>query len=167
VVAKAHEMNDALYQQCIAKLEKLTYNGPMSCFPDYEYLKNLSQDKYLITSGFQALQQSKIDQLRIERDFKGVYIVDTAAGETKKKIFENIANENGYEVTSILVIGDDPDSEIEAATALGMKAVIYDYQQQGTRTANDIPVISNYQELDPYLKWYHLQRAADYFFVKR
>src|SRR3954468_21919555 len=61
VVAATHRFSNRLTQQGIDLLSKLTYTGPIQYFKDYEKTRNIPLPKYLVTTGFTLLQQSKID----------------------------------------------------------------------------------------------------------
>jgi putative hydrolase of the HAD superfamily len=108
-------------------LKNLEYDKPMQPFDDYKHISNTKIEKYLVTTGFTKLQWSKVKLLGIEADFKGIYIVDPEMSPaTKQDIFAGIMNDNGYTPNDLLIIGDDPESEIKAATALGIDTFLYD-----------------------------------------
>ena len=65
--------------------------------------------------------------LGIESDFKAIHIVDPEVNhQTKKDVFARIMAEHNYIPEELLVIGDDPGSEIKAAKALDIDTVLYD-----------------------------------------
>ncbi|AMR32970.1 hypothetical protein A0256_16865 [Mucilaginibacter sp. PAMC 26640] len=100
---------------------------PMKAFDEYTDLREILIEKYLVTTGFTKLQLSKVKMLGIEADFKGIYIVDPEkSAQTKKDIFEMIMQENHYGAAEVLVIGDDPKSEIRAANELGIDTFLFD-----------------------------------------
>ncbi|HMG08484.1 MAG TPA: HAD hydrolase-like protein, partial [Mucilaginibacter sp.] len=68
-----------------------------------------------------------IKLLGIEHDFKAIYIVDPeVSSETKKDIFAIIMNTNDFKPEDLLIIGDDPESEIKAAITLGIDTFLFD-----------------------------------------
>lgn len=148
VLADAHGFSENLTQQGIAHLQTLTYNKPINPFPDYEQTKNLFLHKYLVTSGFQHLQMSKIKALNIGNDFKEIHIVDIA-NNTKKNVFANILQTHHYLISEVLVIGDDLHSEIGAAQELGIDAILYD-KLNIYPAETSLPRITDYKDL---LKW--------------
>ena len=151
VVAATHQFSDALTQQGFDMLSNIYYKGPIQYFDDYEITRLLSIDKYLVTTGFLQLQQSKIDGMNIAQDFKEIHIIDPAASaKTKKDIFTEIIQRNNYTVDEVLVIGDDLHSEIKAAQELGIDAIVYDKYDLYT---NDIafPKINNFSQLNSHL----------------
>ena len=126
-VAEKFSFSKHLYNGCIHILLNLTFEGPMSPFPDYARIQNLPQKMFLVTSGFTKLQQSKVKQLRIKDDFESIHIIDPVISDlTKKNIFLQIINENNFRFSEILIVGDDLESEIQAGKELGIDAVLYD-----------------------------------------
>ncbi|MGN6639840.1 MAG: HAD family hydrolase [Mucilaginibacter sp.] len=126
-IADKYGLNDHVRQQMIQALSTLSYNLPMEPFEDYKHLRDIPLDKFLVTSGFAKLQYSKIKQLDIERDFKEIFVVDLeTSNQTKKETFEQIMKKYSYEPQELLIIGDDPESEIKAALELGIDTFLFD-----------------------------------------
>ena len=151
VVAKQYNMSQLLYKESLELLCNLTYNEPIELFPDYKEVTKIACDKFLVTSGFPKLQNSKVKQLGIENDFKKIYIVDTVmTNDTKKKVFESILHDFNYDASEVLVIGDDPESEIAAAKELGIDALVYD-KSNAYKNYDAISKISDFSQLQNYL----------------
>lgn len=130
-VAEKYGFSRELTEKGVDLLRNTTYEEPMKPFDDYAFVKDIKADKFLVTTGFKKLQESKIKRLRIESDFKEIFISDPdTSDKTKKEIFSEIIERYGYEKKGILVIGDDPASEIEAAASLGIETFLYDPQNQ-------------------------------------
>ncbi|PZF72537.1 HAD family hydrolase [Taibaiella soli] len=126
-VANKFQFTEELYNASIALLRNLSVAVKMNPFPGYDLVKALSVDKFLVTTGFTHLQQSKIDSLGIGGDFKKIIIVDPdREAKTKKDAFTEIMNLYGYQPKDLLVVGDDIDSEIKAANELGIDNLIFD-----------------------------------------
>ena len=126
-VADEHGFSPELKDKGMAFLSNLTYSRPMQPYNEYDILRNINIDKYLVTTGFTKLQMSKVNMLQIEPHFKQVFVVDPClVDKTKKDIFAQIMQINGYDVNEVLVIGDDPESEIKAATELGIDTFLFD-----------------------------------------
>jgi putative hydrolase of the HAD superfamily len=126
-VAKDHHFSEDLIHKCIDILKELTYNGAIEPFADFEVVRGLPADKFLVTAGFTKMQQSKIDKLELTKDFKEIHIIDpTITKKTKKDVFADIIQRHGYEKEDVLVVGDDVNSEIKAAQELGVEALWYD-----------------------------------------
>jgi len=112
-------------------LKEMTYDLPMQPFEDYAHLRALPQHKFLVTMGFTKLQWSKVEQLRIKDDFEEIHIVDPGlSSQTKKDVFADIMKRHHYSTDEVLVIGDDPESEIKAATELGIDTFLFDPQDK-------------------------------------
>ncbi len=142
LVAKEFDFSNELIAQGMNFFKDATYRGKIKPFDDYSEVKKLNIDKFLVTTGFLQLQQSKISGMKIQNDFKEIHIVDpTSSTQTKKDVFANIMSRHHYEKSEVLVIGDDPKSEIKAAQDLGIDVVLYDkenlYPNLGLTRIND------------------------------
>lgn len=127
VVARHYRFSRELTSKGIALLGELSYEGPIRYFADYPQIRSLPGERFLVTTGFRKLQESKIRGMGIAGDFKEVIIVDPATSDkTKKDVFADIMQRYGYQPREVLVIGDDPESEIKAAGQLGIDTVLYD-----------------------------------------
>lgn len=151
LVAASYQFSVSLTIQALELLENLQYDGPIEPFADFTIAQQLPQTKFLVTTGFEKLQQSKIAGMGIAADFKEIYIVDpTRSGQTKQEVFTAIIDKYKYQVEEVLVVGDDLLSEISAADRLGINAVLYDaLQLHPQHTAH--PRITHYQELEKIL----------------
>jgi len=125
LVAQQYNFSPELTQQCIDIQEHLTYDEPIATFEDYPEIKNIPGERFLVTTGFKTLQDSKIKQMGIAPDFKEVHVVNPLI-TNKKEVFADILKRFGYDPDEVLVVGDDPESEIAAAKALGIPTVLYD-----------------------------------------
>lgn len=152
VVAKTYLFDEALTEKGINLLKDISYDDPIEPFTDYEVTRQLPVEKFLVTTGFLKMQQSKIKAMNIGQHFKEVYIIDPmTSSKTKKDVFAEIMNTNAYHAGELLVIGDDASSEIKAATELGIDSVLYDKNKDlpsGRATYN----ISSFEALEPLLQ---------------
>ena len=98
---------------------------PMNGYDDIAFLRELPMELYLVTSGFRRLQESKIKALSFEHLFAGIHVdaIDEADRKGKLGIFESISLTRKLKPENVLVVGDNPDSEIEAGNRLGMETV--------------------------------------------
>ncbi|HZY35115.1 MAG TPA: HAD family hydrolase [Mucilaginibacter sp.] len=127
LVAEKFGFGAALTDEGDRLLKEMTYDLPMQPFEDYACLKKLPQDKFLVTMGFTKLQWSKVEHLGIKDDFKEIHIVDPGlSNQTKKDVFADIMERHQYKKKEVLVIGDDPESEIKAAVELGIDTFLFD-----------------------------------------
>lgn len=94
-------------------------------FDDYKFIQALSIDKILVTTGLRELQLGKIKALGIGSDFDSIRIDDPRENPRQYKIdiFSQILVETKMAPEEIWVIGDNPESEIKAGKALGMKTI--------------------------------------------
>jgi len=126
-VADKFQLDDELRNKMVDTLKNMTYDLPMQPFEDYKHIRSIPMDKFLVTTGFVKLQMSKIKMLSIEQDFKTIHIVDPEVNnQTKKDVFAEIMKMHNFTSDELLVIGDDPESEIKAGTALGIDTFLFD-----------------------------------------
>ncbi|HEU0136173.1 MAG TPA: HAD family hydrolase, partial [Flavobacterium sp.] len=123
----------------------------MQPFDDYQILRALPCKKFLVTMGFTKMQQAKVDKLNLADDFEGIYIIDPEhSSKSKKDVFVEIMENNSFSPDDLLVIGDDPDSEVRGAQELGIDAVLYDRINVNPNYGHG-PRITNYGVLHQYL----------------
>jgi len=151
VVANDFSFSHQLLSECLQLLSALTYEDKMQPFDGYETLKNIPCKKYLVTIGFTKLQQSKIKQLGIGKDFEAIFVVDPSQSTlTKKYIFHNILAEHQYSPNEVLVVGDDLSSEIKAAKELRIETILYNHNGEQPEL-KDQKSIYSFNEIIPYL----------------
>lgn len=145
IVAQRHNFSSDLTQKGINLQDTLVYNEKIDTFEDYPEIKNINAERFLVTTGFKKMQMSKIQQMGIEADFKELHVVDPTK-TSKKEVFEGIIQRFNYSHNEVLVVGDDPESEIAAAKALLIPTVLYDkHNLIGTGYADY--TISHFSEL--------------------
>jgi putative hydrolase of the HAD superfamily len=146
-VAKDHHFSEELTRKSIDILKELAYNGAIEPFADFEVVRNLPVDKFIVTTGFTKMQQSKIDRLELAKDFKEIHIIDpTITKRSKKDVIADIIQRHEYDKDDVLVVGDDVNSEIKAAQELGVDAVWYDKYSR-YEAKEGIKKISDYRKL--------------------
>lgn len=95
-------------------------------FGDEEYIRDLPVKKILVTTGYRKFQETKIEKLGIADLFDEI-IIDSLdyrdKRQGKKKIFEELLRNNGLVGDEVLVVGDNPISELGAAKSLGIPTV--------------------------------------------
>ena len=125
LVAQRYGFTPWMYDAGHAAFTKLDVTQPLKGYPDLQVLPRLAVDKHLVTSGFRRLQQTKVDALGIAHWFTSVVIdaVDVQPHVGKQRIFEDIVAGYGYTPARVLVVGDNPLSELKAGKALGMTTV--------------------------------------------
>jgi putative hydrolase of the HAD superfamily len=147
VVSSTYGFSDELTQRGINLLQDATYEGEIKTFSDYNDIKNIPGDRFLVTTGFVKLQYSKIRGMGIEEDFEEIHVIDPQTSKrTKKDIFADILQRKHYSPSDVLVVGDDPESEIKAAKELGIDTVLFDRYGNFPSTITSYRV-SNFKEL--------------------
>jgi|SRR6185312_1568457 len=135
-VADKYHFTPELKTKGVQLLQDMSYDLPMQPFDEYHHIKSAPHQKFLVTTGFPKLQWSKIKQLGIEGDFLEIHVVDPdVSDKTKKDVFADIIRRYNYKIEEVLVIGDDPDSEIKAAFELGIETFLYDPSHKHPSTA--------------------------------
>lgn len=98
----------------------------MKTFEDEYFIKLLKQKKILVTSGYIRFQCSKIEKLNIADLFDEI-IIDASDLKEKRKgkasIFREILDFHQWGAGEVIVLGDNPHSELDAAKKLGIKTV--------------------------------------------
>ena len=151
MVAEEFGFSEKLIASGMDMLKDLEYKGEIRYFPDYELVRKMDLKKFLVTTGFVRLQESKIYGMQIENDFEKIYIVDPARStKTKKDVFAEILWIYALEKNEVLVVGDDPASEIKAARDLGLPVVMYDALDMHPGDKK-VSRITNYAELISYI----------------
>lgn len=152
VVAADHRFSEELKQKGTDLLKTLTYKGEIAPYDDYDEIKKIPAERFLVTTGFLDLQWSKIRKMNIETDFSEIHVVDPSISKkTKKDVFRDVMDRKGYKTSEVLVVGDDPESEIRAARELGIDTALFDRYNQHTGHSSNYR-ISNLKELAPLLK---------------
>lgn len=89
--------------------------------------------------------------MKIGPDFKEIHIVDPSTSDsTKKDVFSDNMKRHGYTEAALLVVGDNPHSEIEAAQQLGIEAVLYD-KFHSYDDSTPLQKISDFRQLRSFL----------------
>ena len=103
----------------------LEVRAPMRGYADLGLLSTINVARFLVTSGFRRLQDSKIDALGIRSLFTAVHVdaIDLPEPLGKEAIFRQILREHGLQPDEALVIGDNPDSELAAGARIGIRTV--------------------------------------------
>jgi len=124
-VAARHGFTTAMLEAGWRVMASLELHCPLYGYGDLQVLATLPLRRFLVTSGFRRLQISKIRALGVESTFERVFVdaLDDPQREGKLGIFREILGSLGAEPGAVLVVGDNPESEIAAGNELGMKTV--------------------------------------------
>ncbi len=150
LVAQRHGFSDELTEKAIDLQETIDYSDEINAFDDYPEIKNIPAERFLVTTGFNTMQRSKIRQLGIGNDFKEIHVVNPVI-TNKKEVFADILARYSYKPEEVLVLGDDPESEIAAAKALGIATVLYDKTDTFSKKEADYKISHFSQLKDIYL----------------
>lgn len=132
-VAKKHGFSDEMLAAGWAVISQIRVTTPMRGYGDLPILADLRGDPFpmlfLVTSGFRQLQDSKVKALSVEQPFEqwftGIYIdaIDEPDRTSKQAIFQTILAAHSLSPAEVLVVGDNPDSELAAGERLGIATV--------------------------------------------
>jgi putative hydrolase of the HAD superfamily len=100
----------------------LEVNRKLTGYGDLSILSELSAARFLVTSGFRRLQESKIEALDLRPLFAAIYVdaIDEPNRVGKLGYFERILQDRELAAAEVLVVGDNADSEIAVGVRLGM-----------------------------------------------
>lgn len=104
-------------------------------YDDAKLLLELPGEKILVTSGIPKVQQEKVDLLGIRDYFEEVIIDDSSSPKNKEIIFERLMKEKSLKPGEVVVVGDNPDSELIGAKNLGIVSVQI-LRHEGMREGN-------------------------------
>lgn len=124
-VAALHGFTPEMLAAGWSVLCTITVPGRLQGYPDVDLLGALPVTRFLVTSGFRRLQESKIDALGIRGLFTAIRVdaIDEPGRLGKQAIFADLLREHRLRAEQVLVVGDNPDSEIAAGNRLGIRTV--------------------------------------------
>jgi FMN phosphatase YigB (HAD superfamily) len=125
-VAARHHLPDAATTAWHEAAGAVEVTEPLLPYPDVRAgLERLSLSRFLLTTGFRRLQESKLKQLGLTSLFVTVYVdaLDPPGPIGKRALLQRLAAEHGLTPPEVIVIGDRADDELAAARTLGMVAV--------------------------------------------
>jgi putative hydrolase of the HAD superfamily len=125
VVAETHGFSEPMRAAGWKACSNLEVTRPMRGYGDLALIPQLGELRFLVTTGFRRLQESKVRALGIASYFDAVVIdaIDEPDHPGKQRIFADLMASHGLERHEVLVVGDNPESELAAARALGLRAV--------------------------------------------
>ncbi len=124
-VAEKHGFSEDMLAAGWTVSARLEVAAPMRGYSDLDMLAELPVERFLVTSGFRRLQESKIKALGFARLFTAIYVdaIDEAGRKGKQSTFVEILDTYHLQPEEVLVVGDNPDSEIDAGNRLGITTV--------------------------------------------
>lgn len=108
--------------QALAGIE---VTGCLAGYEDLDLLGSVPGTRFLVTTGWRRLQESKIRALGIAAQFREILIdaIDEPQRRGKAELFQHIVSLHALSSTQVVVVGDNPDSELAAARQTGLPAV--------------------------------------------
>lgn len=124
-VAERHEFSPEMRTAGWNEFRKTEVVTPMRGYGDLEELGELDVKKFLVTSGFRRLQESKIRALGLDRwmDECHVDAIDEAERRFKRGWFEDILRRHALRPAEVAVVGDSPASELAVGREMGMRTI--------------------------------------------
>jgi putative hydrolase of the HAD superfamily len=124
-LSSKYNFTEIYYNNLHTAYNTIEVNHSLSLYDDASVLNDLIGEKYLVTTGYEKLQHSKIRLLKIEPYFKEIFIdsLNMTPRKGKKEIFNQILIRSSKKPSEIIVIGDNLDSEIKAGNELGLTTI--------------------------------------------
>lgn len=124
-VAAKYGFSEEMQMAGWRELKTIEVTGPLHGYGDLLILAELEVQRFLVTSGFRRLQESKIKALNLNSHFTAIYVdaIDEPDRLGKTMLFRRIMQEFAFTAAEILIVGDNAHSEIEAGNRLGIKTV--------------------------------------------
>ena len=124
-VAQRYEFSVEMTQAAWNVFRNMEVRGPMQGYADLATLEELQTQRYLVTSGFRRLQESKINALGLRPRLDAAFVdaIDEPDRIGKLGLFRHILAHNDLATSDVLVVGDNADSEIAAGNQLGIATV--------------------------------------------
>ena len=124
-VADRHAFTRAMKDAGWRALLDVEVTTPMHGYGDIDVLRELKVRRFLVTSGFRHLQESKIRALNIASLFTEIVVdaIDGANARGKLAIIQDLMRRHVLTAARMLVVGDNADSELAAGRKLGIRTV--------------------------------------------
>ena len=125
-VVAHHRLPEAVTTAWHDAVSAVEVTEPLEPYPDVPSgLEQLALRRFLLTTGFRRLQESKLRELGIASLFVAVYVdaLDPPGPLGKRALLERLLVEHGLTPPEVVVVGDRADDELSAARDLGMVAV--------------------------------------------
>lgn len=123
-VSATHNFTPRMRAAGCDAFRQIEVRAPMRGYGDLALLPSLGDKRFLVTSGFRRLQESKVRALGIESCFDAIVVdaVDEPCRRGKARIFRDLMSEHNLEPSDVLVVGDNAESELAAAASLGIRS---------------------------------------------
>ena len=124
-VAKKYCFSQNMLDEALKAFSTMQIDYQLHPYSDYHCIRQIPGIRFLVTSGNTYFQNLKISNLGIQNDFQEIYIHDDedSSFEGKVKIFQSIQDKYHLNKQRVMVVGDNPSSEIAAGNKLKMTTV--------------------------------------------
>jgi len=124
-IADQYGFSPAMCSAGFAAFSQIEVTQQMHGYGDLAVLREIPAKLFLVTSGFRRLQESKVKALGIAHLLTELHIdaIDDSAPKGKLHAFQLILQGHHLSPQEVLVVGDNPDSEIAAGNHLGMTTI--------------------------------------------
>jgi len=124
-VAARHGFTEQMRAAGWTAFRQIEVRQPMHGYRDLDVLPTIGDVRFLVTSGFRRLQESKIRALGVAQLFAAVIIdaLDEPNRRGKERIFGDLIREFSLREEDVVVVGDNAESELAAAKRLGLPRV--------------------------------------------
>ncbi len=118
-------LTDTTREAFVTKLKNLPLLPKLATYRDGHVVTGINVTNYLVTSGLTEFQNQKIDALGIRDWFAEIFIDDPLrlTWQDKEEIMKCIIETYGYQPSELLIVGDNPHSEIKAGNNLGIQTI--------------------------------------------
>jgi FMN phosphatase YigB (HAD superfamily) len=158
-VARRHGFTDAMRRAGWEVFREIEVRAPMRGYGDLDVLPVLGDVRFLVTSGFRRLQESKVRALGVAPAFREVIVdaVDEPSRVGKEGIFSHLMARHELAREDVLVVGDNVESELAAARRLGVPSV--QTLRPGVMPAPDVRLrVANLRELEGLVRHWKPER---------
>ena len=124
-VADKHAFTQPMKDAGWRALLDVEVTTPMRGYGDIAALRELNVRRFLVTSGFRRLQESKIRALNIAPLFTEIVVdaIDEPGACGKLAIIQDLTRRHQLAASRMLIVGDNADSELAAGRKLAIRPV--------------------------------------------
>lgn len=113
------------------------------------YLTNKHYSLHLVTNGFEEVQHNKLKHANLSSFFKVVTTSEASNSlKPQKEIFEHALREAGAKKEESIMIGDNPEADIQGGINAGLDTILVNHTGL-TIEIQPTYVVSHLQELEP------------------
>ena len=108
----------------------------------------LKYNMHIITNGFKEVQRRKLEKSKLIHYFKTVTISeDVGVKKPDKLIFEHAIISAKAKIENSIMIGDNYHADILGASALGMRAIYFNFHKTDEQRRENVIIIENLKEI--------------------